>query len=82
MPEQDIIEHQLIEWAFQEIIPLVATNDIYFSNPNMKEAHDVLLCIEEGKTISHPDRPSMTENHYFKTRKQMKGKEKQIKVST
>ena len=71
LPEQKSIENHLIDWALKEIIPLVATNDIYFSNPSMKEAHDVLLCIEEGKTISHPDRPSMTEHHYFKTSKQM-----------
>ena len=71
LPDETIVENNLIELALKEMIPLVATNDIYFSDPSMKHAHDVLLCIEEGKTISHPNRPSMTEDHCFKTSDEM-----------
>ena len=71
LTEQKVVEKKLIEWALNKNIPLVATNDVCFEDPSMKEAHDVLLCIDAGKTISNPDRPSMTENHYFKTTVEM-----------
>lgn len=37
-------------------IPLVATNDIHYINAEDAEAHEVLLCIQTGKTMDDPDR--------------------------
>ena len=71
LTEQGLIERQLINLAYNYNFPIVATNDVCFLKPEMKEAHDVLMCIEAGKTISNTDKPSMTENHYFKTKSEM-----------
>ena len=45
-------------------IPCVATNDVHFPKKSMYEAHDVLLCIEQGAHIDafeycphHPEAP-------------------------
>jgi DNA polymerase-3 subunit alpha len=60
------IEPGLIAIADARGIPLVATNDCYFATPDMHEAHDALLCIAEGRTLSEPDRRRVTPEHWFK----------------
>jgi DNA polymerase-3 subunit alpha len=65
------LEPVFLQWALSEDIPLVATNDVYFENPNMFEAHDALLCIAEGRYISEADRRKVTPYHYFKSCKEM-----------
>jgi DNA polymerase-3 subunit alpha len=60
------IEPALISLADAAKIPLVATNDCYFATPEMHEAHDALLCIAEGRTLSERDRRRVTPEHWFK----------------
>ena len=60
------IEPGLIALADARGIPLVATNDCYFATPDMHEAHDALLCIAEGRTLSERDRRRVTPEHWFK----------------
>ncbi len=38
----------------------------------MYEAHDVLLCIEQGAHIEDPNRRRLTPEHYFKSAAQMR----------
>ena len=64
-------EHSLIELAYKYELPLVATNDVCFLEPEMQNAHEVLMCIEAGLTISNPDRKVITPNHYFKNMNEM-----------
>ncbi|HZJ57396.1 MAG TPA: DNA polymerase III subunit alpha [Clostridia bacterium] len=37
-------------------IPLVATNDVHYVNSGDAPAHDVLICIQTGKTVEDEDR--------------------------
>jgi DNA polymerase III subunit alpha len=60
------IEPGLIALADARGMPLVATNDCYFATPDMHEAHDALLCIAEGRTLSESDRRRVTPEHWFK----------------
>jgi len=66
------IEPGLIDLAYKHDVPLVATNDAYFSNQEMYEAHDVLLCIAQGATISTDERRRLTPDHYFKSAAEMR----------
>ena len=68
---QKISEKHLIELAYKYELPLVATNDVCFLEPEMQNAHEVLMCIEAGLTISNPDRKVITPNHYFKNMNEM-----------
>ena len=61
------IEGPLIDLAYAKGLPLVATNDVYFPKAAMYEAHDVLLCIEQGAHIEDPNRRRLTPEHYFKS---------------
>ena len=38
-------------------IPLIATNDIHYMEQSHAGAHDVLLCIQSGKTFGDNTRP-------------------------
>ena len=53
-------------------LPIVATNDVYFSTAAMHEAHDALLCIAEGRTMAEAERRRVTPEHYFKTPAEMR----------
>ncbi len=69
--DEDRIEDALIDLAYKHNIPLVATNDCYFSERKMYEAHDALLCIAEGRYITEADRRRLTPQHYFKSAEEM-----------
>ena len=71
--EEEIHEEALIDLAYAHDIPLVATNDAYFADAEMHEAHDALLCISEGRYITEADRRKATKEHYFKTPDEMIG---------
>jgi len=66
------IEGPLIELAYARNLPLVATNDVHFPKKSMYEAHDVLLCIEQGAHIDDPNRRRLTPEHYFKSAAEMR----------
>jgi len=66
------IEPALLDLAYDRGLPLVATNDVHFPKGEMYEAHDVLLCIEQGAHIEDPNRRRLTPEHYFKSAAQMR----------
>ena len=53
-------------------LPLVATNDVYFPEAGMFEAHDAMLCVAEGAYVDqNAPRRRLTAQHYFKTQQEM-----------
>jgi DNA polymerase-3 subunit alpha len=48
-------------------LPVVATNDAHFLQPEDHEAHDVLLCIGLGKDRDDPQRMRYDQGLYFKS---------------
>ncbi|HEX9325185.1 MAG TPA: DNA polymerase III subunit alpha [Reyranella sp.] len=66
------IEPALLDLAYERGVPLVATNDVHYPKAAMYEAHDVLLCIEQGAHIEDPNRRRLTPEHYFKSAAQMR----------
>ena len=53
-------------------IPMVATNDCHYLNKEDSKAHDLLLCIQTGKTIHDADRFRFrTDQLYFKSPDEM-----------
>jgi len=72
IPEQKIANAGLIEISNELSIPLVATNDCHYLEREHAEAHDVLLCIQTGKTIKDADRMSLsTDQFYFRSPEEM-----------
>ena len=52
-------------------IPIIATNEVYYLDKNMYEAHDALMCIGQKTYINDQKRDKLTDNHYFKSSKEM-----------
>jgi DNA polymerase III subunit alpha len=63
---EDRIEAPLIDLAYRYDLPLVATNGVFFADPDFYEAHDALLCIAEGTVVSEPNRRRLTPHHHLK----------------
>lgn len=61
------LEDTLIDFAYHRNIPLVATNDVFFSNRSDYEAYDILTCISEGSYSVEGNRKKLTTEHYFKS---------------
>ena len=70
-PREKLVEPQLIDLAYDEDLPLVATNECYFAEPGDYEAHDALLCIAEGRYLNEDDRRRVTPEHAFKSAEEM-----------
>ncbi len=61
-----------VELAYEMALPLVATNDVYFPEAAMFEAHDALICIAEGAYVDQQEpRRRLTSQHYFKSQAEM-----------
>ena len=72
LPEQEKINKALRELSQDLSIPLVATNDCHYLNQEDAEAHDVLLCVQTGKSIDDKKRLKFSTNEfYFKSRSKM-----------
>jgi DNA polymerase-3 subunit alpha len=69
---EDRIEPALVELAYKHDLPLVATNEPFFADRGMYEAHDALICIAEGAYISQDERRRLTPEHYFKSPAEMR----------
>ncbi|MDR3515375.1 MAG: DNA polymerase III subunit alpha [Azospirillaceae bacterium] len=69
---EDRIESALIDLAYHHDLPLVATNDCYFADDSIFEAHDALLCIAEGAYVVQEERRRVTPEHFFKSAAQMR----------
>lgn len=72
------VERKLIALAYQQEIPLVATNQCFFMTPDDHLAHEVLLCIADGQYLNSDSRNDdakirrhSTPDHYFKSPEDM-----------
>lgn len=73
MAEQVEVNRKLIALSRELNIKLVATNDCHYLRKEDSNAHDILLCIQTGKTINDPDRMRFnTKGLYFKSPDEMK----------
>lgn len=71
LADEVAIEDALLDFAYDRNIPIVATNNVFFSNPDMYEAHDALLCIADSAYVQDQTRRRVTPEHYFKSGAQM-----------
>ena len=73
MPEQEEVNRLLIELGKDLHIPMVATNDCHYLMKDDAKAHEILLCIQTGKTVKDEKRMRFsTEEFYFKSPEEMK----------
>jgi len=73
MKEQDTINDGLVRIARELGVPIVATNDSHYLEQKDASAHDVLLCIGTGKTVSDTNRMRFySDQFYLKSAQEMR----------
>jgi DNA polymerase-3 subunit alpha len=69
---QETVNEALQEMSAKLSIPLVASNDCHYLDKEDVRAHDVLLCVQTGKTVNDSDRFRFrTDQLYFKSKSEM-----------
>ena len=72
LSKQRQIIPDMLRIAGRTSIPAVATNDCHYMCQEDARAHDVLLCIQTGKTVNDPNRMKFyTDQFYFKSQDEM-----------
>ena len=65
LPEEKTVNRALRELAKKYDIGLVATNDVHYVHADDSEFHDILLCVQTGRTINDPDRMRFSGPDYY-----------------
>ncbi|WP_440934171.1 DNA polymerase III subunit alpha [Candidatus Pelagibacter sp.] len=52
-------------------IPIIATNEVFYLDKEMHEAHDALICIGNKSYVNEKNRLKFTNQHYLKTNAEM-----------
>ena len=64
----------LVRLAKDLKLPFVATNDLHYTYPDDWQAHEVLLCVQTGKTMADPTRFKFdARDFYLKSAAEMRG---------
>lgn len=72
IPEQRIVNMQLVRLSRELNIELVATNDVHYLEKKDAAIHDILLCIQTGKNVSDSKRMKFpTDEFYLKSSEEM-----------
>ena len=65
IPDQKLVNQQLLRMSEELDIPLVATNDVHYTYEDDVAAHDILLCIQTGKKLTDENRMRYEGGQYF-----------------
>lgn len=65
IPELTEINKALVEMAGRYNLRLLATNDVHYTYAEEANPHDVLLCIQTGKTLGMKERMRMSDKSYY-----------------
>ncbi len=71
-PNEEAYIQAAVELALEANMPVVATNDVCFLNRDDFEAHELRVCIHDGKILADPKRPqNYTAQQYLRTPEEM-----------
>ena len=65
IPQQTLVNRDLLRIHQETGIPLVCTNDAHYLRPEDAESHDVLLCIQTGKTVDDENRMRYEPRNFY-----------------
>ena len=65
IPEQQMVNQQLLRMHQETGIELVATNDVHYTTAADADPHDILLCLQTGKKLADEDRMRYEGGQYY-----------------
>ncbi len=73
IPEQKLVNTELLKLSKETGIELVATNDVHYTYKEDVDSHDILLCLQTGKKLADEDRMRYVGGQYYvKSEEEMK----------
>jgi DNA polymerase-3 subunit alpha len=64
-------ENFLMNISLKNTIPLIASQEVYYLNHDMYEAHDALVCIGEKDFVDNTKRKKYSNQHYLKDHEEL-----------
>ncbi|WP_396136412.1 DNA polymerase III subunit alpha [Clostridium sp. SHJSY1] len=65
MEEQRKVNENNIKISRETGIPLIATNDVHYINQKDSKSHDILMCIQTGKTVDDENRRRYPSDQFY-----------------
>ncbi|MEP3197800.1 MAG: DNA polymerase III subunit alpha [Lentilitoribacter sp.] len=65
------LEAHLVNLAYDQELPIVATNESFFPSEEDFDAHDALMAVANNTVVSDENRFRLTEDHYLRSQSQM-----------
>ena len=65
IPDQTLVNQQLLKMSRETGIGLVATNDVHYTYAEDAKPHDILLCIQTGKKLADENRMRYEGGQYY-----------------
>ena len=65
LPDQKLVNQQLLKMSEETGIELVATNDVHYTYAEDAVPHDILLCIQTGKKLTDENRMRYEGGQYY-----------------
>lgn len=70
--DQKLVNQSILKIHQETGIPMVCTNDAHYLRKEDAEAHDILLCIQTGKTVDDENRMRYEpQNFYLRSEEEM-----------
>lgn len=63
--EQLRVNEELLKLSKELEIPLIATNDVHYIHKEDARAHDILLCVQTGKTVDDENRMRYPSHEFY-----------------
>jgi DNA polymerase III subunit alpha len=63
--EQLRVNEELVKLSEELDIPLICTNDVHYINQEDSKAHDILLCVQTGKTVNEENRMRYPSDQFY-----------------
>ncbi len=64
-------ENYILDISKSLELPIIASQEIFYLNKDMYEAHDALICIKEKNFVDDKNRFKYNDQHYFKTQEEI-----------
>lgn len=65
IPEQKTVNDELIKISSELNIPLIVTNDAHYVKKEDAYSHEILLCVQTGKTVKDENRMRFATNEFY-----------------
>ena len=66
------LENIFLDLSNKVSIPIIASQEVFYINKDMHEAHDALLCIGEKTYVDEKNRKKYSDQHYIKSNNEIK----------